>query len=59
VQYDSLHDFVFEDQMAEDHTDRIRNMVFLTTPDLQITPKCIGGVSELKQCELQALTRVL
>jgi uncharacterized protein Yka (UPF0111/DUF47 family) len=38
MQYDSLHDFVVEVQMAEDHTDRIRNMVFLTIPDLQITP---------------------
>jgi len=48
VQYDSLHDFVVGDQMAEDHSDRIRNMVFLTIPDFQITPKCIVCVSELK-----------
>jgi hypothetical protein len=49
VQYDNLHDFVVEDQTAEDYTDRITNMVFSTVPDFQITPKCIVCVSELKQ----------
>jgi hypothetical protein len=58
VQYDSLHEFVVADQTA-DHTDRIGNMVFLILPDFQITPKCIVCVSELKQCEFHALTKVL
>jgi hypothetical protein len=43
--------------MAEDHTDRIRNMVFLTIPHFQITPTSIVCVSELKQLELEYCSR--